>query len=349
MNINGTHYKTVWMEGTTVKMINQVDLPFSFSITECADYKKTAECIRNMTIRGAGAIGSAAAYAMAQAINDCDENEIDNARQFIEATRPTARNLFAATEFVFDMYVTHGKKIVFSAAEQFAANDEIACLKIGEIGEALLTDGMRVLTHCNAGWLAFTDYGSALSPIYTALSKGKNVFVYVSETRPRNQGAKLTAFELHQQGVKHAIVPDSAGAYIMSMGLVDVVIVGADRIAMNGDVANKIGTLDKAVAAKHFGIPFYVAAPLATFDQDCLSGDKIVIEQRSCDELFYAESVFVSGENVKVPMANVQSSGLNYGFDVTPCNLIDGIITEKGILKPYLVHDFFKDKMSHNG
>jgi len=322
------------MEGTTVKMINQIDLPFSFSIVDCGGYKDTANCISNMTVRGAGAIGTAAGYAMAQAIYCCAEQEIDNARKYIEATRPTARNLFAATEYVYNSFVARGKRAAMNAAEEFAMNDIDACKKIGEIGESLLHDGIKVLTHCNAGWLAFTDFGSALSPVYNAVMKGKNVFVYADETRPRNQGAKLTAFELHEQGVKHAIVPDSAGAHIMSKGMVDIIIVGADRIALNGDVANKIGTLEKAVVAKYYDIPFYVAAPLATFDINCKEGNEIKIEERSAKEVLYAEYLSENGGNIIVPMANKESSALNYGFDVTPANLIAGIITEKGIFKP---------------
>jgi S-methyl-5-thioribose-1-phosphate isomerase len=188
-------------------------------------------------------------------------------------------------------------------------------------------------THCNAGWLGFVDYGSALSPVYVANNSGKKIFVYVDETRPRSQGARLTAWELQNEGIDHAIIPDNAGAYYMSKGMVDIMIVGADRIASNGDVANKIGTFEKAIVAHEFGVPFYVASPLSTFDMDCKRGDDIIIEQRHPTEVMFQTGMDNEGKIVEILVSNPGSPALNPAFDVTPASFIDGIITEKGIIK----------------
>ncbi len=206
--------------------------------------------------------------------------------------------------------------------------------QIGEYGNELIKDGYKIETHCNAGWLAFVDYGSALAPIYTAKESNKNIFVYVDETRPRSQGARLTAWELKNENIPHSIMPDNAGAYYMSKGEVDMMIVGADRIAANGDVANKIGTLEKAIVAKEYGVPFYVTAPLSTFDIESKSGENIKIEQRSEDEVIYQTGPDEQGKLTKIMVSSPGSNALNPAFDVTPAKYINGIITEKGILKP---------------
>jgi methylthioribose-1-phosphate isomerase len=190
------------------------------------------------------------------------------------------------------------------------------------------------MTHCNAGWLGFVDYGSALSPIYRAHGESKKIFVYVDETRPRGQGARLTAWELQNESVPYAVVPDNAGAHLMAKGLVDMVIVGADRIARNGDSANKIGTLEKAIAAKHYGIPFYVAAPISTFDMNCLSGAHIPIEERDPDEVLWQTGPDKNGEMHTIQVCTPGSKVMNPAFDVTPAELITAIITEKGVIKP---------------
>ena len=273
MKVNGTEYRTVWMEGSTVFMIEQTLLPFEFKIIACNTYTETCEAIRNMVVRGAGAIGATAAFAMAQAFLQAENSAefIKKALQEIEATRPTAQNLFYAVRRVFEA----GKLSVNQAqleAQQVADEDAISSQAIGKYGNYLISDGMGILTHCNAGWLAFVDYGTALSPIYTAHREGKKIRVYADETRPRGQGARLTAWELHNEEVPHVIIPDNAAAYFMWTGKIQMVIVGADRIAANGDVANKIGTFQKAIAAKTLGIPFYVAAPSSTFDKNCPSG-----------------------------------------------------------------------------
>jgi S-methyl-5-thioribose-1-phosphate isomerase len=256
------------------------------------------------------------------------------ARKDIEATRPTARNLFYATEQVFEAAEISPIK-AFEMAEKLAFEDESACKKIGEYGAVLITDGMNIETHCNAGWLAFVDYGSALSPIYEAVRTGKNVHVWVDETAPRNQGAKLTAWELCNENIPNTIIPDNAGAMLMLNGKVDMMIVGADRIAANGDTANKIGTLEKAIIAKEFGIPFYIAAPTATIDISCNSGAEITIEERHQDEVLYAYGIAEESNSiVKVRTSAPQAKAFNPGFDVTPAKYITGIITEKGIIKP---------------
>ena len=336
MIIDNQHYRTVWFspQTNTVSMINQVKLPFEFELVHFKNYRATAEAIRNMTIRGAGAIGATAGFAMAQAFAELSsEDDIAEARSFIEATRPTAVNLFVATQKVFKAGQS-GMKQAIEMAQLIADDDAAACKRIGEHGDALIKSNSRILTHCNAGWLAFVDYGSALSPVYEAQSKGKHPFVYVDETRPRGQGARLTAFELYQNKIEHRVIADNAAAFYMAQGQVDMVITGADRIAANGDVANKIGTLEKAIIAKEFGIPFYVAAPASTFDLSTASGQDIQIEERTDDELLYHEGMDENGELCTIRMASPGSRGLNPAFDVTPAKYITAFITDKGLIQP---------------
>lgn len=337
MKVNGTNYLTIWMENNKVKMIEQNLLPFDFKIITSENYLQTCEAISTMVVRGAGAIGAAAGFAMAQAAIEANENNYESflqkARKNIEATRPTARNLFAATELVYQAALS-GKQEAIIAAQAVADKDKSDSKKIGELGNELIKDGFRIETHCNAGWLAFVDHGTALAPIYLAHQHGKNIFVYVDETRPRSQGARLTAWELKNENVPHAIIPDNAGAHLMSKGLIDMLIVGADRIAANGDVANKIGTLEKAIAARFYNIPFYVAAPLSTFDFNCESGSLIPIEERDQDEVLFQTGINKEGKPEKVMVASPGSEAINPAFDVTPAGLITGIITEKGIIRP---------------
>ena len=332
MLVNGVHYRTVWLEGQTVKMIEQNQLPFSFQIHGCPDYRATCRAIQTMIIRGAGAIGSAAGYAMAQAF--LAEDNVASAKAAIEATRPTARNLFYAVERVYAAGLAGGANMAVAEAEKIADEDCAACQAIGEYGAALLAANCRVATHCNAGWLAFTDYGSALAPVYVAARQGKNPFVYADETRPRGQGARLTAWELHGEGIAHAIIADNACAFLMARGQIDLMIVGADRIAINGDVANKIGTLEKALAARHFGVPFYVAAPTSTVDAACPAGDAIPIEERDPAEVLYQSGPDEKGVVRTIRVAAPAATAYNPAFDVTPAALTAGIITEKGIFKP---------------
>lgn len=335
MKVEGKDYRTVWMEGNTVCLIEQNLLPFEFNIFRAENYKQTCMVISTMIVRGAGAIGATAAYAMAQAFveGDNDPDFVKNARQEIESTRPTAQNLFYATERVYRAGQISIEQAV-NEAQKIADEDADACKKIGELGNSLIKDGANIETHCNAGWLAFVDYGSALSPIYAAHRNGKKVFVYADETRPRGQGARLTAWELKNENVPHVIIADNAGAHLMSQGKVDMMIVGSDRIAANGDVANKIGTLEKAIAAKYYGIPFYVAAPTSTIDFACTSGKEIPIEQRHEDEVLYQSGPNAEGKLEKVLISSPGSDAVNPAFDVTPAELVTAIITEKGIFKP---------------
>ncbi|HOH83454.1 MAG TPA: S-methyl-5-thioribose-1-phosphate isomerase, partial [Bacteroidales bacterium] len=292
---------------------------------------------KTMIVRGAGAIGVTAGYAMAQAFMESNpynfEEYITAAKIQIEATRPTARNLFYAVERVYNA----GKKSIAHAiteAEKLALEDVESSKKIGKFGNTLIAHNSRIETHCNAGWLAFTDFGTALSPVYAAAHAGKKIFVYVDETRPRSQGARLTAWELQNENIPHTIIPDNAGAYLMSQGKIDMVIVGADRIAANGDTANKIGTLEKAIAAHAYGIPFYVAAPMSTFDRYCSEGKNIPIEERSPDEVLYQKGPDKNGYMHEILVCSPGSSALNPAFDVTPAKYITKIITEKGIINP---------------
>lgn len=336
MNVNGKHYRAIWLEGQSVCMIEQNLLPFDFKIYRAETLDDTCMAIRTMITRGAGSIGAAAAYGMYQAICASKGNLYDDlllAKRKIDSTRPTAVNLFYATERVLKASEVSRE---FAVAEAFAVADECAEAGrlIGEYGNALIEDGFGIETHCNAGWLALVDYGSALAPIYAAQASGKRIFVYADETRPRNQGARLTAWELASAGVDHAIIPDNAGAYYMSQGKINMVIVGADRIAANGDTANKIGTLEKAIAARYYGVPFYVAAPLATVDMNTPTGRQINIEERDEDEVLMYSGLSAKGSMEVFRMANPTSHAKNPAFDVTPAELISGIITEKGIVKP---------------
>jgi len=332
------------MDQGNVFMIDQNKLPFEFGIFTSKDYVETTNAIKSMTVRGAGAIGAAAGYAMAQAFLDCkhlDEEEfffhIHHAANHIKKSRPTAQNLFYAVNRVLNVNGSSIDEMANNAvleSVKIADEDVEQSRKIGEYGSILIKENARIETHCNAGWLAFVDYGTALSPIYIAKEQGKNPFVYVDETRPRSQGARLTAWELGNEDIEHRIIPDNAATYYMSKGLIDLVIVGADRIAGNGDVANKIGTLEKAILAKHYGIPFYVAAPLSTFDLNCKSGNDIPIEERSEEEVLYQTGIDEEGKLRKILVASPKSKALNPAFDVTPAEFVTAIITNKGIIEP---------------
>jgi len=331
MKVHGKHYRSIWWDGGRVAMIEQNLLPFEFKIIYCNTYQETCEAIRLMTVRGAGAIGAAAAFAMAQAAADAPKAErqtfLNQAKQCIEATRPTARDLFHACQQVYEAALissAHALEKALFIADKNAADGE----NIGTHGAALIPDKCNILTHCNAGWLGLVDYGSALAPIYKAAERGSEIFVFVDETRPRSQGARLTAWELSQQNIAHAVIPDNAAAYFLAKGEIDMVIVGADRIAANGDTANKIGTLEKAIAAKYFNIPFYVAAPTSTIDLSCPSGEDIPIELRTPDEVIWQKGITDEGALHSIKTVNPGSDALNPAFDITPSSLITKIITE---------------------
>jgi len=345
VNISGVFrdYRTLWMKGSSVFMIDQPKIPHKFEVVEFKCYRDTACAISDMVVRGAGAIGAAGGYALAQAALEAPDDgfleSVRGAEQVINGTRPTAQDLFYATRRVMESICGVGdangaREAAVDEAQKIADENAHAGEMIGEYGEKLIKDKMRVLTHCNAGWLAFVDWGSAIAPIYAAKRCGRDVFVYVDETRPRCQGARLTAWELCQEGIRHAVIADNASGYYMRRGDVDIVIVGADRVACNGDVANKIGTYEKAVLAHENGVPFYVAAPRSTFDLFCKSGDDIPIEERAEDEVLsmFGWSLELS-RMVAVRVAPEGSRALNPAFDVTPAKYISGIITDAGIVK----------------
>jgi len=344
MIVNGTPHRTVWIEGSTVRMINQPLIPHRFEIVDLPDHRATAEAIRTMVVRGAGAIGATAGYAMAQVVLEAPDNGdfasyVESGAETVRKTRPTAQNLFYAVDRV--MRAAMGTESVVAArrasietAQAIADEDGASCEAIGRHGAHLIKDGMKVLTHCNAGWLAFVDWGSALAPVYAAKRQGRKAFVFADETRPRCQGARLTAWELNNEGIDHAIIVDNASGYLMRLGRVDMIIVGSDRIASNGDVVNKIGTYEKAVVARELGLPFYVAAPTSTIDPDTPSGDDVPIEERSEDEVLYMHGRLDDGEYGRVRIAPQGCRALNLAFDVTPAKYIRGIITQHGILEP---------------
>ena len=336
---------TLWREGGTVKMIDQRLLPHRFEILTLDSHTQTADAIRCMAVRGAGAIGVAGGYGVAQAAIEARDMKLREFKAYVaeaanvlRGTRPTAVNLFHAIDRCLKAASkgTVHKRVASATAEadKIALDDLDASKRMGEHGNELISDGSRVLTHCNAGALAFIDNGSALAPIRVAHRSGKKIFVYADETRPRSQGAKLTAWELQQEGIPYALIVDNAAGHYMRRGEVDLVIVGADRIAANGDTANKIGTYEKAVLAKENGIPFYVAAPGMTFDLKCRTGDQIEIEERSPDEVNWVWGADDEGNYTSVRITAEGTNALNPSFDITPARYITGFITEAGVIRP---------------
>ncbi len=307
----------VWYHDNTVKLIDQRKIPEKIEIFTATKTEDIVFAIKDMVVRGAPAIGVTAAFGLAMA--KLNNEDMKKAVEEISGTRPTAFDLFKAVKFMEDNNFDLG------AANRYANEISGRCKKIGEYGNELISDGSKLLTHCNAGALAVLDWGTALAPMRYAKKEGKNIFVFVDETRPRLQGARLTAWELAQEGIDHAVIADNAAGYFMKNREVDMVIVGADRIAPNGDFANKIGTYEKAVLAKENGIPFYVAAPGSTFDFSISSGDDIPIEERNQDEVMIVNGGRIGPE---------QSKARNPAFDVTPSKYVTGFITEYGIFKP---------------
>jgi S-methyl-5-thioribose-1-phosphate isomerase len=343
-------YRTVWLEDKIVKMIDQSKLPHKFEVYSCSDYRQTGEAIKNMVVRGAPAIGTTAAYGIVQACFEASKSDFDNyvknAANVLKNTRPTAYNLFWAIDRMLRVIEKEksiqGKiSLAKEEAEKIADEDVETCKKIGEYGNKLIKNGYKILTHCNAGALAAVDYGTALSPIRFAHNEGKKIFVFVDETRPRCQGSKLTAWELLQEGIPHAIIADNASGYYMQKGEIDVCIVGADRVTADGSVANKIGTYEKAVLAKENRIPFYVALPTNTIDMSIKSGKYIPIEERSEEEVTHI-SGFIENYIKKVRIAPEGSHAKNPAFDVTPVEYITSFITEKGIINPRDIKKLFK-------
>ena len=341
-------------EHNEVLLIEQRLLPHEFKVVPTLDFRLTAVAIRDMVVRGAGAIGATAAYGLAQgarAFRGSDTHKfrgyLDTVYQTLKAARPTAVDPVNAMNQVraamrSGRTVKEKQALALAAAEEFANEDVRHCEAIGRHGARLIRNGTNVLTHCNAGWLAFVDVGSATAPMYAAQAQGKKFHVFCDETRPRSQGATLTAWELAQQGISHQIIADSAAGHLMQRGRIDLVVVGSDRtLGRTGEVANKIGTYTKAVLAARHGIPFYVAIPLSTIDWNLKSGFDIPIEERHASEVLGAWGSHQRSTRSERParrayvrVANPSSGALNPGFDVTPPELITGIITPVGIFKP---------------
>lgn len=353
------HYRTVTFDAARnqVRLIEQRLLPHEFKIVATKDFRATAVAIRDMVVRGAGAIGATAAYGLAQGVRAFRGSDlkkfsrhVETVYQTLKDARPTAVDPVNAMNDVRAAMargetVTEQQVIALAAAEEFANEDARHCEEIGQHGAKLIHNGMRVLTHCNAGWLAFVDVGSATAPMYAAQAAGRKFHVFCDETRPRSQGATLTAWELAQQKISHQIIADNAAGHLMQRGEIDLVIVGSDRtLGRTGEVANKIGTYTKAVLAKRHGIPFYVAIPLSTIDWKLKRGFDIPIEERHEHEVLGAWGVeqrlksnvksLKPGTRAYVRVANPTSGARNPGFDVTPAELITGIITPVGIFKP---------------
>jgi methylthioribose-1-phosphate isomerase len=353
------HYRTVTFDRAhnAVRLVEQRLLPHQFKIVATRNFCETAAAIRDMIVRGAGAIGATAAYGLAQgalAFHGNDSKnfsaQIETVYRTLKAARPTAVDPVNAMKTVRTAMragktVAEQQLLALAAAEEFADEDVRHCEAIGRHGVKLIRNGMRILTHCNAGWLAFVDIGSATAPMYAAQAQGEKFHVFCDETRPRSQGATLTAWELAQQKISHQVIADNAAGHLMQRGEIDLVIVGSDRtLGRTGEVTNKIGTYTKAVLAKRHGIPFYVTIPLSTIDWNLKRGFDIPIEERHESEVLGAWGVIErlkaegkrlkGGNQIYIRVANPASGARNPGFDVTPPDLITGIITPAGIFKP---------------
>jgi len=347
MKIKGTHYRSVWLaeDGGTVEVLDQTKLPFELAVIKLCDLQQAATAIKEMWIRGAPLIGAVAAYGVALAMKeDASDKNLQRAYDTLVVTRPTAINLKWALDRICPQLsalpVSERQAAAYRIAEEIADEDVELCKSIGRHGLEIIRniaaskakgERVNILTHCNAGWLATVDWGTALSPIYMAHEEGIDIHVWVDETRPRNQGG-LTAFELGSHGVPHTLIADNAGGHLMQHGEVDMCIVGTDRTTARGDVCNKIGTYLKALAAKANNVPFYVALPSPTIDFTVYDGVKeIPIEERSGEEQSHVYGIDASGQRRWVNTAPEGTLCGNYAFDVTPAELITGLITERGV------------------
>ena len=344
MKINGTHYRSVWPIGEDAfGIIDQTKLPHEFVTLTLRNVNDAAHAISSMQTRGAPLIGAVAAYGLALAMReDASDENLAAMHDMLAETRPTAINLRWALKRMRDALLNRprGERAALAWKEAGTIADEDVAMSqaIGQNGLKIIKDiaakkpgkPVNILTHCNAGWLATVDYGTALAPIYLAHDAGIPLHIWVDETRPRGQGASLTAFELGGHGVNHTIIADNAGGHYMQAGDVDMVIVGTDRVTANGDVANKIGTYLKALAAKDNNVPFYVALPSSTIDWNLAYGRDIPIEERSADEVLKMTGRLPNGGVATVEIAAPGSPAANPGFDVTPARLVSGLITEKG-------------------
>ena len=352
MNVDGKHFRTIWLESPgCVRIIDQALLPHAFAFMDLRTPAEMARAIRKMHLRGAGLIGAAAAWGMYLAVlrhaasrDFADQMKAEAAA--LIATRPTAKNLEWAVDRMQKALAACAtpedrRAGALRTATEITDEDADFCRRIGLHGRELIRDiskrkkgePVNILTHCNAGWLAFVDYGTALSPVYAAFDEGIPVHVWVDETRPRNQGAFLTTWELGHHGVPHTLIPDNVGGHLMQHGRVDIVFVGSDRTTAAGDVANKIGTYLKALAARDNGIPFYAALPSSTIDWDIADGVRdIVIEERGSEEVrFMTGWDEAAGKSASVRICPANTPAANYGFDVTPARLVTGILTERGL------------------
>ncbi len=347
MKIDGVSYRSVWVDrddGWSVRILDQTRLPWALDILRLRTVEEVAVAIRTMQVRGAPLIGAVAAYGIALAVRaDAGSEAMERDAAMLAETRPTAINLRWAIERMLTRLrntpASGRADAAYAEAQAIADEDAAHCEAIGEHGRALISDIARarpgrtvnVLTHCNAGWLATVDWGTALAPMYKAHDAGIDVHVWVDETRPRNQGAALTAFELGKHGVPHTVVSDSAGGHLMQHGMVDLVIVGTDRVTRTGDVANKIGTYLKALAAQDNGVPFWVATPSSTIDWTVADGvAEIPIEERAAAEVTTITGKRADGAIVTVQVTPDGSQAANPAFDVTPARLVTGLVTERG-------------------
>jgi len=346
MNINGKHYRTIWLnsDGWSVEIIDQTKLPFAFETVTLKSLEDAAQAISTMQVRGAPLIGATAAYGVALALrDDASDEALERASAALAATRRTAINLRWALGEMDKAVRNQPREVRVAAAYAKAAEicdaDVEMCRSIGEHGFGLIKahadkkggERVNILTHCNAGWLATVDWGTALAPIYRAYDEGIPLHVWVDETRPRNQGASLTAFELGAHGVPHTIIADNTGGHLMQKKLVDLCIVGTDRTTRTGDVANKIGTYLKALAARDNDVPFFVALPYSTIDWTITDGNTIPIEERDPREVTHVTGRLPDGSIATVDITPSGSPAANYAFDVTPLRFITGFITERGV------------------
>jgi methylthioribose-1-phosphate isomerase len=348
MKVAGKDMRTIWVErdGQSLGIIDQTLLPHRFATVRLATLADAARAIKSMQVRGAPLIGAAAAYGLWLALReDASDDNLERACAALLATRPTAINLQWAlgevTATVRNRPRAERAAAALARANEIAEEDIANCRAIGRHGAKLIEEAaarkagarVNILTHCNAGWLAAVDYGTALAPIYTAHDMGVALHVFADETRPRNQGASLTAWELGQHGVPHTVIPDNTGGHLMQHGMVDLVIVGADRVTAEGDACNKIGTYLKALAAADNKVPFYVAMPSSTIDFTVGDGvNEIPIEQRGAEEVAIMTGKTKDGRIESVQIVPDGSAVANYAFDVTPARLVDGLITERGVL-----------------
>ena len=343
MKIEGKSYKTIWFENNLVKIIDQTKLPHQFIIKDLKTVKDSINAIKTMEVRGAPLIGATAAYGLVLSIiENSDLSFLNKSSEELIASRPTAINLKWAVDRMMKKLTGINEKdilnIALEEAKAIKEEDEGFCKNIGLNGLKIIEeisnkkkDTVNILTHCNAGWLATIDWGTATSPIYHAHQKGIKVHVWVDETRPRNQGANLTSYELSEEGIPNTIITDNAGGILMQRGQVDMCIVGTDRTLSNGDVCNKIGTYLKALAAKDNNVPFYVALPSSTIDWNIKDHKSIPIEERNSEELSHVEGIDKNNQVTKVRIYPKESKSMNLAFDVTPAKYVTGLITEKGI------------------